>query len=263
MDLIVSFFIFALGLCFGSFINMLVYRTAVNYELRSKLKVDNDKYSFCDYCGRQLRWCENIPVISWVIQMGRTRCCGKKLPLTYPIVELLTGLLFLGQYYFSGNNLSVELSLALLTIVFLVFSGVFDFYHMILPDFSTVILFLLAVAANLVNGSILNSPVGFLVSTIGAALFLGLLNLVTKGKGMGWGDVKLAFFMGVLLGWPKIIVAFYGAFISGAVVGIALMIKGKASKKSLVPFGPFLLFGTLVSWWFGEIVLDLFRQWIG
>ena len=79
---------------------------------------------------------------------------------------------------------------------------------------------------------------------------------------MGMGDVKLAFFMGALLGWPNILIAFYGAFISGAVYGLAMMATGRAGKKSLVPFGPFLLFGALLAWWFGGNVLDLFNKWL-
>ena len=73
---------------------MLVYRTAERYELESrKLKVESRKRSFCDYCGRQLKWYENIPVFSWLFLKGKTRCCGKKLPVSYPVVEFLLGFL--------------------------------------------------------------------------------------------------------------------------------------------------------------------------
>ncbi len=263
MEIILGLFVFILGLCVGSFVNMLVYRTAVSYGLKkNKPKVKEEKFSYCDYCGERLKVWENIPVVSWLLQGGKTRCCRKKLPLTYPIVELLTGFLFLGQFNIS-SLIPGELFLSFLIITFMVFSAVFDFYYMVLPDFSTLILFLSAVVLNFVNGSLFVGPTEYLWTTVGAAGFLGILNVLTRGKGMGLGDVKLAFFMGVLLGWPKIVVGSYGAFIFGAVVGLYLMARGRVRRKTLVPFGPFLLLGTLIAWWFGDFVIDLFRQWIG
>jgi len=94
---------------------------------------------------------------------------------------------------------------------------------------------------------------------LGASGFLLILNLITKGNGMGMGDVKLALFMGLFLGYPKIIIAFYVAFIVGAIFGLILMFFKKATKKSQVPFGPFMILGILVAWWWGEKVIELIR----
>ena len=104
--------IFVLGLCCGSFVNMLIYRTAINYKLESykpclpagRLKVES-KRSVCDFCGKQLRWYENIPVLSWLVQKGKSRCCQKKLPALYPIVEMGTGILFIINYQLSITEL--------------------------------------------------------------------------------------------------------------------------------------------------------------
>jgi len=261
MEIWLSVMIFVLGLCCGSFINMLVYRTAVDYELiKSKsLKKKKDVSffktlggrSFCDYCGNQLYWYENIPVVSWIFQKGKTNCCGKKLSLLYPIVEVLVGILFLINFQLNSFGFGIKFWLGFLIIIFLVFSAVFDLKYMILPDFSTVIL--VGCSVVLVLTEVTHElPLHFGLSAVGASGFLGLLYLITKGKGMGLGDVKLAFFMGLFLGGEKTILAFYIAFIVGAVVSLLLMVFKKANKKSLVAFGPFLILGTLISWFYGD-----------
>lgn len=240
MDLFLKIMFFVLGLCVGSFVNMLVYRTARRYKLE-KDKYRNDQRSFCDFCGKQLRWYENIPVMSWVMQKGRTRCCDNPLPREYPIVEMLMGII----YVIIGPR--VELVIATL----LVFSTVFDLKYMILPDFSTYILIIIAVIIghNWLSG-------------LGAFLFLLILYLITKGKGMGFGDVKLALFMGLFLGYPKIIIAFYLAFILGAIVGVTLLVTKIIKRKQPIPFGPFLILGTAIAYIYGEKIMYYFSRWL-
>lgn len=232
----------------GSFVNMLVHRTAVNYELESlKFKVKSKERSYCDGCGRQLKWYENIPVVSWLIQKGKTRCCGKKLPMTYPLVELGMGIIFLINFQFLISNDQFNWYIVLLNfliITFLVFSAVFDLKYMILPDFSTITLIIIALLGVVFDEK---NIVPYLLSAVGASSFLLILYLITKGKGMGMGDVKLAIFMGLFLGFPKIITAFYIAFIVGAIVGIVLILLKKKDRKSEIAFGPFLILGTLIA----------------
>ena len=249
---------FVLGLCFGSFVNMLIYRVAINYKLKKTTfakATASQRRSFCDYCGRQLGWYENIPVISWVIQKGKTRCCGKKLSVLYPVVEMLMGALFVINYLVGVIHKSpLHLILGLVIIVFLVFSGMFDLKFMILPDFSTVILVICALALWFIRNT---EQWNYFWSSILSFGFLGLLYLITKKKGIGFGDVKLAIFMGLFLGYPKIIVAFYIAFVVGAIVSLVLIFFKKASRKTQIPFGPFLIFGTLIAWWWGNLILGL------
>jgi len=263
MEIMFYVMIFVLGLCFGSFVNMLVYRTAVRYKLKRLPRFarnDVGGRSFCDYCGKQLSWYENIPVISWLILKGKTKCCHKKLPISYPITELITGLLLILNFQFliSNDQLNwLTVLLSLIIIVFLVFSAVFDLKYMILPDFSTIVLIVMAFVLLFVEtprGASLQSGV---LSALVAAGFLLILNLITKGKGMGMGDVKLAIFMGLFLGPQKTIVAFYVAFIVGAIYGLILMALKKAKKKSQIPFGPFLILGIFVAWWFGQKIVEL------
>jgi prepilin signal peptidase PulO-like enzyme (type II secretory pathway) len=252
MEILLLIMIFVLGLCFGSFVNMLTYRIAVKYGL-TKNKIFNKNRSFCDYCGRQLNWYENIPVISWLVQKGKTRCCHKKLPILYPIVELLMGMLFV-TYFLLFFNISWQFVLGFLILVLLVFSTVFDLKYMILPDFATFILVGLALLI-WITGDFGNW--NYFLAAAGGSLFLLILHLITKGKGMGLGDVKLAFFMGLFLGIQKTIVAFYVAFIVGAIIGVILMIFGKIKKKTQIPFGPFLILGTLMAWFLGSKIIEL------
>jgi prepilin signal peptidase PulO-like enzyme (type II secretory pathway) len=260
MEIMFYVIIFILGLCFGSFVNMLIYRTARKYKLISNFqfpisKKKDENRSFCDYCGKQLKWYENVPVISWLVLRGKTKCCHKKLPISYPVVELGMGILFVINFRFLifNNQLNwFSILLNFIITVLLVFSAVFDWKYMILPDFSTVIL--IGCGLILIWASHA-SPLQFLLSALISGGFLLILNLITKGKGMGMGDVKLALFMGLFLGYPKIIVAFYVAFIVGAIYGLVLMILKKAKKKSQVPFGPFLILGTMAAWWWGDFII--------
>ena len=263
--------IFVLGACGGSFVNMLVYRTAVKYKLKKPISKfqktnksqitnhNNQNRSFCDFCGRQLHWYENVPIISWVIQRGKSRCCGKKLSVLYPIVETMLGLLFLQNFQITNSNFQnySQLILSMVIITLMMFSAVFDLKYFILPDFATGLLIVLSII--LLVGRWPASPLLEILSAFGAVGFLGFLYLITKGKGMGFGDVKLAIFMGLLLGFPKIIIACYVAFIVGAVVGVGMMLWGKAGQKTMIPFGPFLLLGTLVAWWWGG---EIIRMWL-
>ena len=254
---------FVLGLCLGSFVNMLVYRVAVKYKLENKKnKIINKNRSFCDFCGKQLRWYENIPVVSWIMQKGKSRCCHKKLSILYPIVELVTGglmVLVFNEFNLLSGNFSLSIEIMQLfwlavVVVLLVFLTIFDSKYMILPDFAIAIL----IAVSFL-GVIFDEPniIPYLISAVGGSGFLLILYLVTKKKGIGFGDVKLAIFMGLFLGWPKIIIALYIAFVVGAVIGIMGIILKKITKKSKIAFGPFLILGTIVAWIWGDQILNL------
>jgi prepilin signal peptidase PulO-like enzyme (type II secretory pathway) len=252
MEILMNIVIFVLGLCAGSFVNMLVYRTVIGYKLEiNKIHKVKSSRSFCDFCGRQLGWYENIPVLSWLVLRGKTKCCQQKLPLLYPVVEIGTGIMFLvfSLRYPWWQTGWEYLALGMVVLTLMIFLSVFDYKYMILPDFAVVglIISALILVFSDANKTILN-----LVSAVVAAGLLAFLNLITKGRGMGWGDVKLAVFMGLWLGYPKIVIATYIAFVVGAVVSLFLMIGKQVTKKSLIPFGPFLILGTVISWWWGD-----------
>jgi len=254
-------FVFVMGLCVGSFVNVLIWRTLHGlspYRGRSA----------CDRCGRRLAWYENIPVLSYVVLRGRCRTCKKKIDWSYPVVEGVTGLLFLwwaslGFAFFQLTQTPLSVvQPAFWLIIGLVLVVVFfaDLIYGIIPDFTVVLLGLVTLVYRLMlmkNGALAISDFveAVVVGLIGGSFFL-LLYLVTRGKGMGFGDVKYALVMGFLLGYPKGLVGMFVSFVMGGVVGVGLLITGKRKMKARVPFGPFLVGGTLIGlvwgnqlWW--------------
>lgn len=237
------------GLLVGSFLNCVVYRLETR---QSFLK----GRSFCPYCKKTLQWYDLIPVLSFLWLRGKCRYCKTQISWQYPLVEIATALLFLLLFIFRYNFLFYILIVPALIIIF-----VYDLKHYIIPD--KVIYPAIAVSGiwYLVSGIFFASYTKYniqntIYSAFGAALFFLLIVLITRGKGMGIGDIKLAFLMGLILGWPDILVALLLAFFLGAAIGLVLIILGKKSMKSEVPFGPFLITGLLLVLFFGDKLID-------
>lgn len=251
MHLFLGIMIFLLGLCVGSFINMAVWRVGHNESLFKK------KRSYCDFCKKQLKWYDNIPILSWIVYKGKSRCCGKKLSLSYPIVEVLTGILFLLNFVYWQSGIWLII-IDLLILALLIFESAFDFKYMTLPDTTAYALIILA----LVKWVCLGKPISFLISALVSGLFIYILHKIKiKGQqAMGDGDILLAVFMGLFLGFPNIIVAFYIAFVIGAIIGGWLIIRKKISRLTPIPFGPFLILGTLVAFWWGEGIIKILES---
>jgi len=238
------FFLFLLGLAVGSFLNVLIDRLPKD---ESVIK----GRSYCERCKKPLRWYDLIPLVSFLLLKGKCRYCRSPISWYYPVVELTTGLLFLAVIFFIGgftiNIITIITIIYYLTII----SGLIvifftDLKYGIIPDkivFSSIIV---SIAYLFINHQSL--IINHFFAGIGAFLFFFLLYLVTRGRGMGFGDVKLAFFLGLFLGWPKVVVAFYIAFLTGAVVGCILILWGKKKfSGGTIPFGPFLVLGGIIS----------------
>jgi prepilin signal peptidase PulO-like enzyme (type II secretory pathway) len=189
-----------------------------------------------------------------MVYKGKSRCCGKKLPLLYPVVEIATGLLFLLNYELSITNYEL-LIINFFIFGLLVFEAAFDFQYMTLPDATAYSLIILAG----IKWILIGMPISYLIYAVISALFIFILHKVKiKGQeAMGDGDIFLAFFMGLFLGFPNIIVAFYIAFIVGAIIGGILMWLKKVGRLSPIPFGPFLIFGTIIAYYWGEKIIKL------
>lgn len=229
------------------------------WRVEYKQPILKKQRSFCDFCKKPLRFYDNIPLLSFLVYGGKSRCCGKKLPRYYPVVEMFTGILFALKS--PPNPLFEERGgTALLVLLgiwaLLVFEAVFDIRKMMIPDATAMPLIVLAE----LRRRLLGLPVSEWWSALGAGLFIWLLTKIKiKGRqAMGEGDALLAVFMGLFLGFPKIIVAFYVAFISGAVIGLILIAKRKKKQLSPIPFGPFLIFGTIIAYFWGEKIINLF-----
>jgi len=235
--------VLALGLVIGSFLNVVIYRLprGLGY-VRGR--------SFCPKCKHKINWFDNVPVISFLILKGHCRFCGKRISWQYPLVELLTGVLFYLSYLSHLSFLSYLLICGLVVIFFI------DLEHQIIPDEIVIPLSILFLVYFLMTNPQLLIT-NYLITALISFLFLYFIFLLTKGKGMGFGDVKLAFLMGLVLGFPKIVVAFYLAFLTGAFIGIILILLGKAKLKQKIAFGPFLVFGTIFSLLWGEKIVTL------
>lgn len=248
------------GLIYGSFLNVVILR------FDDWLAIVNHP-SHCPNCQTPLKWYDLIPVFSWLFLRGRCRYCQQPISWQYPVVEIATGLLFTGAYYliFLTGTLPLWRELivaasfivglgALMTILF------HDLYEMMIPDLMANIL----LATGLIfgwslTGSIFQTLLG---GFIGFAP-IALLVYPSRGKWMGEGDVKIAAGLGLMLGYPNIIVGLIAAFLAGGIYGaIALGLKA-VKLRSAVPFGPFLISGGLIALFFGTALISWYLGTIG
>lgn len=267
LTLLFLILIFLLGTAVGSFINVLLSRSLAGESwVRGRSK--------CDFCQKQIAWYDNLPLVSFLFLRGQTRCCHKHIPRSYPLVELLTGLLFL--WWYAIGFVFFKLTLApfvvlqplfwLLVGILLVVVLVMDLKYMLIPDWAVIWLFAMTLFYRLFltyRGIMQISDLKMaLVGMIVSVLFLGSLWALTKGKGMGFGDVKLIAPLALLLGWPQILVGLFLAFILGGVFASGLLLFKKKKFGQVIPFGPFLILGTLLSLIWGDPLLGWYLGWL-
>ncbi|MFA6336372.1 MAG: prepilin peptidase [Candidatus Paceibacterota bacterium] len=266
---IVQIFIFILGLVAGSFLNCAAYR------VKEKKGFVSGR-SFCPRCKHNLSWQELVPVLSFAFLKAKCRYCKKSISWRYPITEIAMGLLFLLvfnflfplglQQGFASAVFLISLLYLLAVVSLLVIVFIFDLNWYLIPD--KILLWLAGITAAFhfysfvsglyPEGQILN----FLFSAVGASGFFLAVFLLSRGKAMGFGDVKLAFFMGFFLGWPKIGTALFLAFLIGAIIGLALIAGKKKKMKSEVPFGPFLIAGLLIALFWGDKIFNFYLSFL-
>ena len=244
---------FLIGLVIGSFINALIYRLPQRLGMNGR--------SMCPSCKSQIEWYDLIPLLSYVFLRGRCRKCAKSISITYPFVELLTGLIF---YQFAssvelitGNFLFLGVGLVILScFIALLF---IDLKYYILPD--PIVFSIIFVSAIFL---ILN-PTGAEKNILGIILWGGIFGFIywiSKGKWMGFGDVKLAAAIGLFFGLLDGFFVVYIAVVSGALVGIVLLITKKAGMKSKIPFGSFLAGASIIFILFGRIIYEAINIFI-
>ena len=281
-----SVLLFILGLAFGSFINVL----AVRYEpdrwlVRRDILVGR---SHCPHCGKVLSWFELVPLLSFILQRGRCRQCHRKLSLQYPLAELISGFIFVSVPYYFGHfysslilpggsdpvYLSVFWIIVFLTLLLL---SLIDFRLKLIPDEISVFLTILGI----LNISFLTKDFGLtggsfagpyallfgfrnnvwqnhlLAAFLPAILLLALI-IITRGRGMGMGDVKLVFALGLIFGWPDVIILLFFAFLLGSIVGVFAILAKRKTMKGALPFGPFMALGGLLVFWASRLVIDFY-----
>lgn len=258
--------LFVLGLAVGSFLNAFLWRLHEGVSL-------TQGRSMCPHCKTQLLGRDLVPLLSFLILRGRCRACKMPISYQYPLVELATGLIFVGiGMIFAahtpggilavlGGGIPAQTSLQL--VAYLLFAAilialfVYDLHWYLLPDIITIPSI---IAAFIVNGFLLSTqPFNLLIAAlIGGGFFL-FQYLISRGRWVGGGDIRLGVLMGCMLGYPGIGVALFLAYMMGSIVGIGLLIGKKKGMKSEVPFGPFLTLATLIVLLFqNDILTTLF-----
>ncbi|MHA6251465.1 prepilin peptidase [Oceanobacillus sp. CAU 1775] len=244
LEIFIIIFFFLFGVTFGSFYNVVGLRSPKNETFT------NDR-SYCPICKKTLAWYELIPVLSYVLQRGRCRGCKKKISIIYPLVEGMTGVLFAFSYYIFGFQW--ELAVALLLVSMLMIILVSDLTYMIIQN--KVLLFFLPFFIILRVLSPLDPWWSPIVGGVGAFLLLALIIIVSRG-GMGAGDMKLFGVLGIVLGFKLVFLAFFLACLIGAVIGILLMAFKVVKRQQAIPFGPYIVIAALLSYFYGDAMLD-------
>lgn len=251
----ISVFIFITGLCLGSFFNVLADRLPDNQWPTGRSK--------CDFCGRVLKWMMLFPVLSYAVGKGKSLCCSKKLSVWYPISEILTGVVFVGVWQVGMLKEWTGLETVLLYIVassFIV-TLIADVKYHIIPDLMTLVFTLAAGVLIIPQG-----PQALIIHMAGGLLLFALLYILyaaTRGRGMGFGDVKFAFPMGLLLGPVHGFLALYIGFIVGGLYGTLALLSGNKKLKSSIAFGPFLIVGTAIMMVWGKHIFTMLQKLIG
>lgn len=236
----VQYFLFFLfGAILGSFANVVIYRMPLELSIVKPA-------SHCYKCKKTISWYDNIPILTWFILRGKCRNCGASFSWRYPLVEFLTGLLFVLSFHFVGYKWFL---LEVLIFQFgIVVCSFIDFDHMILPDEFTIGGTVLALV-----GAAINPERDFLNAFLGMLFGGGFLwfmayayYLLSKNEGMGGGDIKLLAWIGALLGWKAIPFVIMSSAITGSVVGLLVAIKSKDGLKTAIPFGPYLALGGVI-----------------
>lgn len=239
--------VFLFGLLIGSFLNVCIYRIPEGISVA-------EGFSFCPNCKKRIRPLDLIPVISYVFLRGKCRYCHSAISVKYPLIELLTGVLFILVYFQYGLTILAALT-AILTAVLVVISFI-DLRHQIIPDGLVLVVLALGIAALFFSGrSPLEHIIGFFVVS-GLLLAVALLS----NGGMGGGDIKLMAAAGLFLGWKLILLSLILASILGSLISIGLLVSKKANRKSMIPFGPFLSLGILISALYGDLLIYWYLQ---
>ena len=243
------------GLLIGSFLNAVIHRVPRKQSIVSP-------GSQCPSCGYALRWYDNIPVLSYIMLGGRCRRCRKPISIRYPIVELITAVVFIAHYFVFGWT--PLLAVRLLFAASLVALFAIDLEHHLLPDVIT----LPGIVVGLVASVFL--PPGIVESLIGVLIGGGVLWLIGEAyfrysgeEGMGGGDVKMLAMIGAFLGWKLVLVTLVLSSVAGSVIGLAIIAIKRGSMKHALPFGTFLALGALAASLIGDQIVTWYAGRLG
>lgn len=239
-----TIFIFLFGLVFGSFYNV------VGLRVPQKESIVHPP-SHCTKCQRRLTALDLVPVLSYVFLGGKCRSCGNKISWVYPVIELMTGVLFAFAYWRLGW--SIELIVAFVFISLLVIIVVSDLAYMQISD--KVLIFFLPLLA---IGRVLSPLTPWWDSLVGAVVGFGILYIIAvlSNGGMGGGDIKLFFLIGLVLGTIDTLLTLFLAAVIGMIVGFTVLSKNKQGRKTPIPFGPSIALAAVIVYFYGDLLIN-------
>ncbi len=269
----ISVIVFVLGLAIGSFVSASVWRHH-EQEKRAIHKKKPDKSlsilkgrSMCEHCGHRLSAQDLIPLVSWLGLGGKCRYCKKELSWEYPVVELVSGLLFLASYTAWEFEVGFDyflFSVWLVMLSALIFLALYDLKWLLLPNKIIYPLIILVTSLVVVESLFFNGGTEMIRDRVLGLLFAGgifyLLFLVSRGKWIGGGDVKLGIFIGVMLGLSRSVLTFVLAFNLAALAILPLLALGIVKRKTPIPFGPFLIVATIVATLYGFEIIQWYSN---
>ncbi|MGE5415984.1 MAG: prepilin peptidase [Acidobacteriota bacterium] len=246
--------IFVLGTVIGSFLNVCICRLPEEQSVVTPP-------SRCMACGHRLGFLDLFPVLSFLFLRGKCRYCGTKVSWQYPLVELVTGLLYLLVWYKFGLTWMTLAGLVFVSVLITI--SVIDIYHQIIPD------------AALAVGAVAGIPLMYLqgwdvlkdglIAGGGGLLFMLAVaiigGLIAGQEAMGMGDVKLTAFMGLYLGVKGLVIGMFTGFMAGGVIGVILMVTGLKGRKDAIPFGPYLALGGLIAFFWGADIWNWYTSY--
>lgn len=247
--LLLNVYIFMLGLCVGSFLNVCIFRIPAGRSIVRPA-------SACPGCATPIRWYDNLPVISYILLRGRCRHCHSVISIRYPLVELLTAFSTLAVWLHFGWSTQTPvyflLVAALLAITFI------DLDHRIIPDCISLpgIPIGFALSFLLPQMSWVDSLLGILIGGGSLYAVAWVYHFLTGKEGMGGGDIKLLAMIGAFIGWQGVLFTIMASSLVGTLAGVAVMIRMGQGMKMAVPFGPFLAIGAILYLFFGPQLID-------
>jgi len=248
--LFLSPLVLVFGFIIGSFLNCVLYRLEQEETLYGR--------SYCPHCKHVLAWFDLVPIISFFLLGGKCRYCLKSISLQYPAIELITGFVFLIISYYIFPRVTEMLFFWYIASAFIIIF-VYDLKHYLIPDKVLFWAILITFAYQLLF------QLHFLIynsfwSALAFCAFFFILFYVSDGRWIGFGDVKLVILLGLLSGFPNVLLALFLASALGSVVGLVLIGLKKKGLKSQVPFAPFLISGTLLAMIFGNNIIQWYLQ---
>ena len=255
---IIYFFIFIFGTIIGSFLNVCIFRIPLEQSIAFPP-------SHCMGCGKKLKWYDMFPIISWIILKGKCRYCKTKISYRYPLVECITGIIFLAiylKYGFAFDTIKFCIFASLIIVIGLIDLDTTDVYTstIITGIISFIILSILNFTlfkVHFINQfSILDYNLG---GIIGGGLILIVIivtNIIINANGMGTGDAEICLICGLFLGIKGVVFMLFLAVVIGGVVGITLILLKKKKKKDYIPFGPFIAVSSIIAVLFGAGIVN-------